>query len=61
MKINSIKLSLDIPVKSHADFGLMMPELGRTQNLFGDVVLTYQMNNDPYVTKILVKTPSIDR
>lgn len=31
----------NIPVKSYVDFGLIIPTLGRTQYLFGDVVLTY--------------------
>lgn len=31
----------NIPVKSYVDFGLIIPTLGLTQYLFGDVVLTY--------------------
>lgn len=42
IKINILIWSPRIPVKSHADFGLMIPELGLTQNLFGEVVFTCQ-------------------
>lgn len=37
-----IQMGKDVPVKSHVDFGSIMPVFGRTQYFFGEVVLTCQ-------------------
>lgn len=36
------QMSMNVPVKSHVEFGLRTPVLGLTQYFFGEVVLTCQ-------------------